>query len=124
MRGLIVAAVALMLAGCSEVAGVTANAALKSHQVGSATEAEQAIAARFAAEPALAGLKASVAMANHWRDGFQTRVSVLLAGTAADEAASARAAQIIRETIGGAADAIAILDRSRLRAAAATAKGN
>lgn len=106
----------LALAGCSEVAGVAANAALKSHQAGSAAEAEQAIATRFAADRALAGLKVSVAYGNAWRDGFQTSVSVLLAGTARDEAARARARQVVTEAIGGDPAAVAILDRSRIEA--------
>lgn len=105
---------ALLLAACSEMAGVGASAALKGHQGASAAEYEKAIARRLAADPALAGLKVSVALANHWRDGFSTHVSVLVAGTAPDQAAQARAAQTIRETIGGAPEATAILDLSRI----------
>lgn len=104
----------LLLTACSEVAGVGANAALKGHQGASAADHEKAIAQRLAAEPALAGLKVSVAVANHWRDGFSTRTSVLMAGTAPDAAAKTRAAQLIKDTIGGEPEAIAILDLSRI----------
>lgn len=114
MRALIPLAVVMALGACSEVAGVTANAALKGHQTGNAEDAERAIAQRFAADPALADLKVSVAFGNHWRDGFQTRASVLMAGTAPDEAARTRAAEIVREIVGGAPNGIAILDRSRI----------
>lgn len=106
--------VLVVLAACSEVAGVGANAALKSHQTLSGEQAEQAVAQRFAADPALAGLKVSVATANSWRDGFQTRTSVLMAGTVADTAAQARAVAIIRDTIGGDPAAVVVLDRSRI----------
>ena len=118
MRRLISLALVLALGACSEVAGVGANAALKGHQGASAAEHEKAIAQRLAAEPDLAGLKVSVAVANAWRDGFATRVSVLMAGTAPDPAAQARAAQVIKETIGGAPEATAILDLSRIETAA------
>ena len=116
MRALISLAVVTALGACSEVAGVTANAALKGHQTGNAEDAERAIARRFAADPALASLRVSVAYGNHWRDGFQARASVLMAGTAPDEAARSRAAEIIREIVGGTPDGIAILDRSRIGA--------
>ncbi|MCR6632884.1 MAG: hypothetical protein NVV74_24130 [Magnetospirillum sp.] len=116
MRRAALAAALCMLAACGEVAGVSANAALKSHQSRSAEELESRIAQRFAAEPALTGLKVSVARANGWRDGFQTRTSVLLAGTATDAAARTRAAELVREIIGGDPAAIAILDRSRMPA--------
>src|SRR5512145_400363 len=107
-------ALVLALAACSEVAGVTANATLKGHQTANAGAAEDALARRFAADPALSGLKASVAIANHWRDGFQTRTSVLLAGTAPDAATQARAAALIKDILGDDPDAIAILDLSRI----------
>lgn len=107
-------ALLLVLAGCSEVAGVGANAALKDHQGASAADHEKAIAQRLAAEPSLAGLKVSVAVANDWREGFATRTSVLMAGTAPDQAAQARAAQLIKDAIGGAPEATAILDLSRI----------
>lgn len=118
MRRLLPFALPLMLAACTEVAGVGANAALKGHQGASAADHEKAIAQRLAAEPTLAGLKVSVAIANHWRDGFSTRASVLMAGTAADPAAKTRAAQLIKDTIGGDPEAIAILDLSRIESAA------
>lgn len=105
---------ALALPACSDVAGVGANAALKGHQGLNAADHEKAIAQRLAADPALAGLKASVAVANQWRDGFATRTSVLMAGTAPDAEARSRAAQVIKEAIGGDPAAIAIVDLSRI----------
>lgn len=104
----------LLLAGCTDVAGVGASAALKGHQGASAAEHEKAIAQRLATDPALAGLKVSVAIANHWRDGFSTRTSVVMAGTAPNTEAKARAAQVIKETIGGDPESTAILDLSRI----------
>lgn len=116
MRRLIPLAAALALAACAEMAGVGANAALKGHQGSTATDHEQAIAQRLAADPTLAGLKVSVAVANPWQDGFASRISVLVAGTVPTADARPRAARIITDTIGGDPKAIAILDRSRIEA--------
>jgi hypothetical protein len=102
------------LAACSQAAGVGANVALKAHQTETTTELEKRLTQRFAAEPPLAGLKISVARANVWQDGFQSRYNVLLAGTVPDADSRNRAAAMVRETIGGDPAAIAILDRSRL----------
>jgi hypothetical protein len=102
------------------MAGVGANVALKAHQTQTTEEMEKRLAERFAGEPALSGMKVSVARSNVWQDGFQSRYSVLLAGIAADEPARGRAADMVREVIGADPAAIAILDRSRLPAPTVT----
>lgn len=114
MRRIALAAALCASTACSQMAGVGANAGLRAHQGASASEQEKAIAQRLAAEPGLDKLKASVAVANHWRDGFATRSSVLLAGTAPDAEARERAIRLIRDIIGGDPEAIAVVDLSRI----------
>lgn len=104
---------ALALSGCGP-AGVVANSVVKSSQGSNAQDLESDIKRRFAAEPTLRNVKVSVAISNVWRDAFQTRYSVLLAGTVPSEDSRTAAAMAVRQVTDGGDEAVVIADRMRV----------
>jgi osmotically-inducible protein OsmY len=103
----------LALSGCGP-AGVVANSVVKSTQGGNADDLERDIKRRFAADPSLRDVKVSVAISNVWRDAFQTRYSVLLAGSIPSEDTRTAAAAAVRQVINAGDDAVIIADKMRV----------
>ncbi|MBC7951641.1 MAG: BON domain-containing protein [Rhodospirillaceae bacterium] len=103
----------LALSGCGP-AGVVANSVVKSAQGSSAEDLERDIKRRFASEPSLRDIKVSVAISNGWRDAYQTRYSVLLAGTIPSETMRSAAATAVRQVINAGDDAVIIADKMRV----------
>lgn len=112
--------VALFLSACGP-AGVVANSVIKETQGGNAADIERDIKVQFGTTPSLRDVKVSVAISNVWRDAFQTRYSVLLAGTVPDTIAHTQAIATVRKTIGANDDTILIADRIRVTAPPITA---
>lgn len=111
---------ALFLSACGP-AGVIANSVVKETQGSNAADIERDIKTQLGTTPSLRNVKVSVAISNVWRDAFQTRYSVLLAGTVPDTIAHEQAIATVRNTIGADDDAIVIADRVRITAPPATA---
>lgn len=101
------------LVGCGP-AGVVANSVVKATQDESADSLELDIQRRLAANPALTGVKVSVAIGNVWRDAFQTRYAVLLAGTVPHAEARAWAVQAVRDGLRAEPEAVNIADHIRV----------
>lgn len=103
----------LTLSGCGP-AGVVANSVVKSAQGNNAEDLERDIKQRFASQTPLHGVKVSIAISNGWRDAYQTRYSVLLAGTIPSETTRIAAAETVRQVINADHDAVIIADKMRV----------
>lgn len=104
---------ATALSACGP-AGMVANSVVKESQGRTAADIERDIKTQFSANPALMDVKVSVAINNVWQNAFQSRYSVLLAGTVADDDARREAAATLRRVIGAEDDAVAIADQTRI----------
>lgn len=103
---------ALLLTACGP-AGVVANSVIKETQGRNAGDIERDVKKEYGDNPALRDVKVSVAINNVWQNAFQTRYSVLLAGTIPDQNARTEAIAVLRRVIGGDEDTIAIADKMR-----------
>ncbi|HTH17130.1 MAG TPA: hypothetical protein VL974_10785 [Magnetospirillum sp.] len=116
MRAILRAAVLalpLISAACGP-AGVVANSAVKRVQGDNAADLERAIKTQMARNPSLRDIQVSVAISNVWQDAFQTRYSVLLAGTLPSEEARREAYATTQSAIGAGDDAVLIADQTRI----------
>lgn len=102
----------LCLSACG-AAGIVADSAIKEAQGRNAADIERELLNAYGRHAALRGVKVSVAINNVWQNAFQTRYSILLAGTIPDRDARTEAIAILRRVIGGDDDAIVIADRMR-----------
>lgn len=102
----------LCLSACGP-AGVVANSMVKETQGRNAGDIERDLLNEYGKHADLRGVKVSVAINNVWQNAFQTRYSILLAGTIPDRDARAAAIAILRRVIGGDDEAIVIADRMR-----------